>query len=439
MARLALKKADWVPLCLAMALLFVLGALSIYKHNRIGIGAGRVYAAQSRFRETERLLTLMLDAETGERGYLLTNSPKYLEQYESAVHQVPSVLADLRRADPKQTAGIERTTTLKLRELAQGIDVYRNQGRDAALAAVTGVGDSLMGDLRREGNALKDTYFATAVQEARNIEVFDSRYLVFATAGRVIIVLVVLLAAARLNQSFGIQSRLVKELTNSQGAFRLLVARLHSAREEERAGLAREIHDELGQTLTGIKIDMAGVNQRIQNSDAESALTKLNKVSAEVDGTIRSMRRIATGLRPAELDHLGLAAAVETHAREFQERSGIETRVRAPFKRAPLDLDERLALFRIVQESLTNVARHARASLVTIDLEMSSVLLTLTIKDNGVGFKRSPEAEHSLGLLGMQERARLIGAELSIDAAPGAGTAVTARLPLNAEKGRIPA
>lgn len=210
-------------------------------------------------------------------------------------------------------------------------------------------------------------------------------------------------------------------------AYRLLAGRLQAVREEERAHLARELHDELGQVLTGIKIGIGSAVQRIRNSEAGIALQKLSEASTEVDESIRAVRRIAADLRPPLLDQIGLAAAVEAYAGEIQERSELEVRVETPPERIPLDSEQRMALFRIVQESLTNVVRHAKATAARIRIEQSAAALTLTISDNGTGFRRTGR---SLGLLGMEERANLIGASLSIQSGPGSGTTVTVALPL---------
>jgi PAS domain S-box-containing protein len=217
------------------------------------------------------------------------------------------------------------------------------------------------------------------------------------------------------------------ENASSREAYRTLAARLQSVREEDRAHLARELHDELGQALTAIKMGLATTVQRIRNSDAEAAVQKLSDTGATVDTTIRIVRRIAADLRPPLLDQLGLAAALEGYADEVQEWSGLKIEVHSSHERFPLTPEQRMALYRITQESLTNVVRHAEATTAEILLERAGNVLTLSIADNGRGFRRT---EGSLGLLGMEERARLIGATLGIESVPGGGTKVTVCLPL---------
>jgi signal transduction histidine kinase len=212
--------------------------------------------------------------------------------------------------------------------------------------------------------------------------------------------------------------------------FRLLAARLLVVREEERASIARDLHDELGQLLSGIHVDLANLKRRLEHDQTAEALAKLHLTMADVAASIQVVRRLATNLRPPLLDQVGLGEAIKLHAYEFQTRSGIEVRVRDSSGDLPLDATARAALFRIVQESLTNVLRHAGASLVTIGLERNQGKLLLTIVDNGAGFDPAKGPGRSLGLLGMEERARLVGATFNLITAPGCGTTIAVQLPL---------
>lgn len=206
-----------------------------------------------------------------------------------------------------------------------------------------------------------------------------------------------------------------------------LAGRLIVAREEERATLARELHDELGQLLTGVKLDLASVDQRLRGGSLADASENLLRALTAVETAIRLTRRIAADLHPAILDHLGLRVAVEAYAREFQQRAGVEVNVIASGELA-LSSGQRLALYRIVQESLTNVARHARATTASIRLQMAASGLTLTISDDGSGFDLDQALPASFGLRSMQQRARSIGAALSIQTAPGQGTTIAVHL-----------
>ncbi len=224
------------------------------------------------------------------------------------------------------------------------------------------------------------------------------------------------------------------ELQAVNAQLRALSARLEAVREEERTRVAQEIHDELGQMLTALKIDLDLLPKRIGGADAGPAAALLQKKLAAMSELahtmIYSVRRICTELRPSVLDDLGLAAAVEWQAREFQRRCGIRcTFTCEPHTIAP-DPTCSIVLFRIVQEALTNVARHARATSTSISLREDEDDLVLEIHDDGRGVTeaevRSPQ---SLGLLGIRERARLLGGEVEFCGVPGRGTTLRVRIP----------
>ena len=221
--------------------------------------------------------------------------------------------------------------------------------------------------------------------------------------------------------------RAEQELRASSEQFRKLTAHLQSVREEERARISREVHDELGQSLTAVKMDLAWLAGRLPGDS--QMLKRIRSTGQLADSIIQSIRRISTELRPAVLD-LGLAAAVEWQVQEFQARSGIQCKVRLLTHElfAP---DVSTTLFRILQETLTNVARHAEATMAEVVLQKQRDRLVLLIRDNGRGFDQAdPSLSKSLGLLGMRERAAILGGRVNISSAPGKGTTVTAWIPL---------
>lgn len=222
-----------------------------------------------------------------------------------------------------------------------------------------------------------------------------------------------------------------ERLRTSEGQLRALAARLISIREEERARIAREVHDELGQVLTGLKMDVMWLGKHL-GKEHKALQEKTETMRQLIDSTVQVVRRIATGMRPEILDDMGLVAAIAWQAKEFQKRMGIRCRVELPSRHADLGGARSTAVFRIFQEILTNIARHAGASSVGVRLEIVSEHLTLAVTDDGVGIAESAvHARESLGLLGMQERAQQFGGELRIDGAAGKGTTVTLRLPLS--------
>jgi signal transduction histidine kinase len=223
-------------------------------------------------------------------------------------------------------------------------------------------------------------------------------------------------------------------LQHSREQLRALTGRLQSLRENERIQLSREIHDELGQKLTGLKMDLLWVEKRLGELEVSSVINKLldRVVGATevVDEIIATVQEITAELRPGVLDKLGLGTAVQYEARRFEERTHIRCEARLPETDAALPAELSTALFRIFKECLTNVARHAHATKVDTELKVEDEWVILSVRDNGRGIMEAEIAgPGSLGLLGMTERAALLSGELIIQRAPGAGTIVTARIP----------
>ena len=211
---------------------------------------------------------------------------------------------------------------------------------------------------------------------------------------------------------------------------RALAARLQSVREEERASIAREIHDELGQACTAIKMDLALIGHKITRRQTQLR-AKIESSMRLVDDMIVTLRRIASDLRPRTLDDLGLAAALEWQGQEFEKRTGIKCHLVLPQEPLNLDPERSTAIFRIFQESLTNVTRHAQATGVEATLEIAEDQLIFRVHDNGKGFDpEEAKAKKSLGLVGMQERALLLQGEVRIEGIPGSGTTMILRIPL---------
>ncbi len=220
-----------------------------------------------------------------------------------------------------------------------------------------------------------------------------------------------------------------RELRDSLEQLHQLAARLQAVREDERTTIAREIHDDLGQSLTAMKMDLVWIMQRLSGGD-KGLHTRAQSMLKVIDDAIISVRRIATTLRPGMLDDIGLAAAIEWQAQDFQERSGIKCILDIRAENLVLDDEHATAVFRTFQETLTNVARHSGATRVTVKLKDSPQELVLEVRDNGRGFDTGAEgSKKSFGLLGMKERALLLGGTCDIKGDPGRGTTVTLRVP----------
>jgi two-component system sensor histidine kinase UhpB len=230
------------------------------------------------------------------------------------------------------------------------------------------------------------------------------------------------------------RKQMEEALAASREQLRALATRLETSLEEERAGIARELHDELGQTLTAFKMDLAWFARRLPQSETDDGSdplrAKIADMNALIDSAIHTTRRISSELRPTVLDDLGLEAAIEWLTQEFSRRTGIRCQVST--QDVPLDRPRATAAFRILQEALTNITRHAGASEVEVRLARSGYELLLAIADNGKGI--APElsvAPTSLGLLGMRERAERVGGSLSITSEANLGTKMVLRMPLD--------
>jgi len=210
--------------------------------------------------------------------------------------------------------------------------------------------------------------------------------------------------------------------------------RVERVREEERSGIAREIHDELGQALTGLKMDVACVGRRLARPEgisSEELRDRLAAMSDLIDETINQVRRISSALRPGVLDHLGLLAACEWQAQDFQKRTGTRCVLASNLAETALERDLSTAVLRIFQEALTNVARHANATRVDVKLEKAGDRLLLDVSDDGKGISvEAAKSPSSLGLLGLRERAKRLGGDVAITASLPRGTRISLRVPI---------
>jgi PAS domain S-box-containing protein len=238
------------------------------------------------------------------------------------------------------------------------------------------------------------------------------------------------------------ERRRVEELKKSREQLRSLSAYLENAREEEKKRIARQIHDELGHALTTLDLDLSWVSNRLSKDrssvDIESLIERTQAMSALIDSTVQTVQRISSELIPGVLDHLGLSEAIKWQVDNFRERTGIEYSIIIDPESIMLDQKSSLTLFRIFQETLTNIIRHSEATTVTVMLKESDRTLELEIQDNGKGIEAhhvsSPE---SIGLIGIRERARILGGWVDISGSSGTGTAVKVIIPANPKNADI--
>jgi PAS domain S-box-containing protein len=231
------------------------------------------------------------------------------------------------------------------------------------------------------------------------------------------------------------RTKVENEMRERTEEIQKLTTHLQNIREEERTRIAREIHDELGQQLTGLKMDASWIDKRISKDTDQLIHEKLSSMLSLIDETVKTVRRISSELRPGILDDLGLIPALEWQCQEFEKRTGIESK----FYTEIVDLNPEgnlsTNIFRVYQEALTNVARHAHATLVETSLTRKDGYFILTVKDNGTGFDmEEAKIKNSLGLVGMRERALLFHGDLTIESEKRRGSIIILRVPFHADQ-----
>jgi signal transduction histidine kinase len=391
-----------------------------------------------------RLLQHVLDAETGTRGYLLTGDPRYLEPYNAAVAEISQNLESLRGdyalGSPEAATLAQLTVNVqrKLTELDMSLRL-RKQGNDDAWKLVlnTDIGKEHMDAIREQAARLIQG--ATAGMEASQRQVEKS--LRFARIGIALVAAAALLAfylylrqSTRLKlkdeqQQAALQQErdlLESQVRDRTASLAQLATHLQQVREEERGHLARELHDELGALLTAAKLGVARLKSKLGEQSPE-VVTRLQHLVETLNSGIALKRRIIEDLRPSSLANLGLTAALEILAREFSERSGIE--IAASLEAVELDEASQLTVYRLVQESLTNVGKYAEARQVDISLHNYSNHIEVAIKDDGRGFDAQAQRPSTHGIAGMRHRVEAAGGKLTVASRPGSGTQVHAVLP----------
>ena len=386
----------------------------------------------------------ILDAETGQRGYLLTGDERYLEPYNSAISQVDQQLNVLRQIftpDKEQLSefGImSRHISRKLAELDLSVRMRRENKEEAwRFVLATDVGKEHMQAIRAQANKL-------AVASIRDMELGQAQIrqtLLLSRIGVSILAIVGLLAfymyllqtKALLNTGVREQDSLkrerdqldlqVRERTANLGE---LATHLQNVREDERGHLARELHDELGALLTAAKLDVARLKSRLGSAQPE-ATERLMHLTSTLNSGIALKRRIVEDLRPSSLSHLGLVASLEILAREFEERADL--RITTDMETVDLGGSAQLTVYRLVQESLTNIGKYAEASQIFISLQNMNGYVTVEVRDNGKGFDLNATSPNSHGLSGMRHRVEAAGGSLTVASSPLAGTKITATLP----------
>ena len=402
--------------------------------------------AQQTRSSLNRLIQLVLDAETGTRGYLLTGEARYLEPYKVATSEIGQnldVLRQLFAPYPDQLtefAAMSRRISSKLAEMDLSVRM-RSQGNEDAWKFVltTDVGQEHMEAIRVQSAKLA----ASSISKLERGQSQIKQTLQLSRIGIAIIALAGLLAFYMyLNQTRALlqsgnrekdalqreRDQLDLQIRERTANLAELATHLQNVREDERGHLARELHDELGALLTAAKLDVARLKSRLG-----TALPEANERLAHLTNTLNSgialKRRIVEDLRPSSLSHLGLVASLEILAREFEERS--ELSITTDLEHVELAGSSQLTVYRLVQESLTNIGKYAEATQVVISLHAMESVVTIEVHDNGKGFDTTGVSSASHGLTGMRHRVEAAGGRLTVISSKvdGTGTRITAVLP----------
>jgi signal transduction histidine kinase len=385
---------------------------------------------------TTRVLATLLEAETALRGFLLTSDSAFLEPYHAARTNISPLLKTLRDSEgapPLEKAElveVERRAANRMELLNETVKAFSSEGMRGA-APVLPRGKAVMDDLRYQIQRLQQGWLGTIAAQSDRVAAASDLSLTTAILGCVGTAGLMLAAAWQLQRSLGETRLALASVQEGEERYQLLAQRLQQIREEESGQLARRVHDELGQAMTAIRFDLSAIRRKLGSTSPEIQ-EQLAKTIELADDTVKIVRNIALDLRPGVLDQLGVVAALEWSGLEFQKRYGVKVTLESDVDAIEASRDQQLALFRIAQEALTNVARHAQATHVTVRVQVADARAVLEIADNGSGIPREKlERPRTVGLLSMQERARLAGAEWHALTSPGAGTTIRVILPLN--------
>ncbi|MES2901815.1 MAG: CHASE3 domain-containing protein [Pseudomonadota bacterium] len=435
---------------LTCVLILIVNGVSLYHNLESLKGANTVQAQSARVNDKVQYLNvLVMDAESSLRGYFLSGSEVYLGPLRTATAEIDTrfkELDSLLAQNPSQLKNLSQLRMLvyrKLDNMSQTLDVYRKGGlEDIVAIAATADGKQLLDEIRLQ--------VVIMVQEQNELlaarsSAFTSEYQHAVMLGIGInagAILVLTLFYKLIRRGFYIRVATQRALQNANENLESMVVlrteqlsvlsrHLISVSEEEKARLARELHDEMGANLTAINFDLTAVTERLRGSEPELVFM-LERARSTLVGTVELKRRIIENLRPSMLDNMGLASALESYCDDFARVSGLacETLIEGEVDAAgPM---QSIAVFRIVQESLNNIAKYAKARHVIVRLEREDAMLSLEVVDDGIGIDSDAAGKSkSHGLLGMRERALLLGGTLQVRrGVNNRGTCVEASIPI---------
>ena len=454
--RIWLPKVRKMALSLPMALLaaMVLVGINETGHMRSQDAVEQMTHGQNTRKAVNLLLQSMLDAETGQRGYLLTGNETYLEPYDKAVASVQTNLDGLRNLfmnspeDMQEFALLSRQISRKLAEMELSLRLRRQGNEDAwKFILHTDVGKEHMEGIRKHAHELiaRSDEHVRLGREQIEQSLMLSRIGIATVTAIGLLAFYMYLRQAQALQSVNLreQALLERERDRLESLVKLRTAtlselanHLQQVREEERGHLARELHDELGALLTAAKLDVARLKSRIDTAATPEVGERLKHLTDTLNSGIALKRRIIEDLRPSSLSNLGLTAAIEILTREYAERAGIE--IETSLESVVLPDAAQLTVYRMVQEALTNIGKYAKATKVLVSIHAYPTHVAVQVRDNGSGFDPAAVRPTSHGLSGMRHRVESAGGRLTITSRPGNGTLVSAVLPLQQKPDAVP-
>jgi signal transduction histidine kinase len=419
--------------------MLITGAAVVVDLRNAGRSHASAQAADAAGDAVRLLRSHLLDAETAARGFLLTGDRGYLEPYRQSSLQAAASLRVLgkslgvhARSSPIQELGV--LIPLKFDQWDTVVGAFERGGLSRALAVVQN-GEGLDTTLRIRAILARFESGQESLNRRATAESlrYRQRTLVAGLSGAVVVLALLAVASVGLYVNSHHNQRLLSRLVASQQGFRRLSARLRDLREADRASLARRVHDDLGQALTAIKLDASRASRHVW-TDPQQVKSMLEVVQQLADGAVHVARDLSMELRPAILDQLGIVAALEWKIAELRQRSSLGIRFRAELAEPPpLQPAAQVAMFRIAQEALTNVLRHARAHNLDVTLIQSDGHVVLTVADDGVGVPDERiHSPYSLGLIGMREQAAAVGAAFAVERRASGGLQIVLSVPTRA-------
>ncbi len=439
-----------LPLLLGIVASLAIAVYAELGYRRLEVANRQMAVALEMQASLHEMLALIVDAETGQRGYLLTGREDYLTPYNAALPKVDGAFNHLRELLVTHGSSVQRNTLgrlnklvgKKLAELEVALALHKKGDAQAAQALMdTGIGKRAMDDIRAEVDGMAATHRRqleeATVRWSGDIS-FGRLGMQTMTAFTVALLLVVWLLARRDAQQRDERRRNALEDNRRLEAIVLdrtaelteLSNHLQVVREDEKSKLARDIHDELGGILVSAKMDVSWVEERLRKRDPESS-AKLERALQALDDGVQVKRRIVEELRPTMLDNLGLSAALDWQVHEICDRAGLECAIAMPKDDSEIPPQVSIALYRILQEALTNIVKYAKARNVSVDLGVTPDTISLLIEDDGIGI---PDDAHtnlmSHGISGMRQRVRALHGEFTISRRTEGGTTIEVNIPV---------